>query len=158
MEFFNALKIIAIPRDQNSMAYKLVVAASTLEPSEELLNGNENLEINFIPSVPDNVEHWQVFQNDGQILRFIHNVKEFSNFKVNFQEEGKEYQGEGNQFDNPVPRGLVSLEQMFDRQDRCKVKKYSLKPGDYIEVNIGNDKNPKLIKIGKGTNEKEKKT
>ena len=46
---------------------------------------------------------------------------------------------------------------MFDRQDRCKVKKDSLKPGDYIEVNIGNDKDPKLIKIGKGTNEKERK-
>ena len=84
-------------------------------------------------------------------------MDEFSNFSVNFQEEGKEYQGDGNQFDNPVPRGLVSLEQMFDRQDRWKVKKDSRKPGDYIEVNIGNEKDPKLIKIGKGMNEKERK-
>ena len=30
-----------------------------------------------------------------------------------------------------------------------------MKPGDYIEINIGSDKNPKLIKIGKGTSEKE---
>ena len=31
-----------------------------------------------------------------------------------------------------------------------------MKPGDYIEINIGSDKNPKLIKIGKGTSEKER--
>ena len=46
---------------------------------------------------------------------------------------------------------------MFDTQDRYKVKNDSLKHGDYIEVNIGNDKDPKLIKIEKGANEKEKK-
>ena len=31
-----------------------------------------------------------------------------------------------------------------------------MKPGDYIEINIGSYKNPKLIKIGKGTYEKER--
>ena len=31
-----------------------------------------------------------------------------------------------------------------------------MKPGDYIEINIGSDKNPKLIKIGKGTSGKER--
>ena len=31
-----------------------------------------------------------------------------------------------------------------------------MKPGDYIEMNIGSDKNPKLIKIGKETSKKER--
>ena len=31
-----------------------------------------------------------------------------------------------------------------------------MKPVDYVEINIGSDKNPKLIKIGKGTSEKER--
>ena len=91
MEFFDALNIIEIPREQNSMADKLAVAASTLQLSEELMNGDEKLEINFRPSVSDNMEHWQVFRDDEQILRFIHNVQEFSIFNVSFQEEGKEY-------------------------------------------------------------------
>ena len=95
------------------------------------------LEINFKPSVLDNMEHCQVFQNYEQILRFIHNVEEFSNFEVNFQEEGKEYQGEGDQFDNPVPRGFVDLEQIFDKHDGRKNNIVSMKPGDYIEINIG---------------------
>ena len=96
MEFFDALNIIEIPREQNSMADNLAVAASTLQPSEELMNGDRKLEIRFRPSVPENMEHWQVFRDDEQILRFIHNVQEFSNFNISFQEEGKEYQGKGN--------------------------------------------------------------
>ena len=31
-----------------------------------------------------------------------------------------------------------------------------MKHGDYVEINIGSDKNPKLTKIGKGTSEKER--
>ena len=54
-------------------------------------------------------------------MRFIHNVDEFLNFKANDQEENKEYYGEGDQFNNLVPRGLVALENIFDRQDRKRV-------------------------------------
>ena len=61
-----------------------------------MLEGDCPLEIKFRPSVPDNVEHWQVLKDDEQILRFINNIDEFSNFKANEQEQGKEYQGEGN--------------------------------------------------------------
>ena len=120
MEFFDALNIEAIPRDQNCAADKLAVPASTLQPLEEMLGGDCPLEINFRPSVPDNVEHWQVFKDDEQILKFINNINEFSNFKANEQEQGKELQGEGDQFNNPVSRGLVGLEQIFDRHDRRK--------------------------------------
>ena len=89
MEFFYALNIEEIPRDQNSAADKLAVSASTLQPSEAMLEGSHPLEINFRPFVPDNVEHWQVFKDDEQILRFINNIDEFSNFKANEQEQDK---------------------------------------------------------------------
>jgi ribonuclease HI len=82
IEFFDAIDLIAIPRDQNSLADSLVVAASTLQPSEDLMKGKGKLEIIFRPSIPNNIDHWQVFKDDEQILRFIHNVKEFSSFNV----------------------------------------------------------------------------
>ena len=66
------------------MADKLEVADSTLQPSEELLNGDGKLEINVRPSIPDNMEHWQVFQSDEQILNFLHYVDGLSNFSGNF--------------------------------------------------------------------------
>ena len=45
---------------------------------------------------------------------------------------------------------------MFDQKERHKNKKEEIKIGDYMEINIGTDKDPKLIKIGKGTSKKER--
>jgi hypothetical protein len=139
------------------LADSLAVAASTLQPSEDLIKGKGKLEIIFRPSVPDNVDHWQVFKDDEQILRFIHNVQEFSGFNVSYKEEGKDYIEEDNPIKNPVPRGITSLENIFDRHDMHKKKKEVIKPGSYIEINIGTEEVPRFIKIGKGTSEKERK-
>ena len=96
-----------------------------------------------------------VFRDDEHILRFIHNIDEFSNFNINKQEEGKQYQ-EDSQPINPISRGFTKLENIFDRQDGKKNNINQMKPGDYIEINIGLETNPKIIKIGKGTSEKER--
>jgi ribonuclease HI len=123
IEFFDVIYLIAIPRDQNSLADNLVVATSTLQPSEDPMKGKGKLEIIFRPSVPDNIDHWQVFKDDEQILRFIHNVKEFSGFNVSYKEEGKEYVDEDNLIKNPVPRGIIALEFFFGKHDMYKKKK-----------------------------------
>jgi hypothetical protein len=154
---FDAMDIISVPRDQNNLADSLVVAASTHQPSEDLIKGEGKLEIIFRPSVPDNVDHWQVFRDDKQILRFIHNVQEFSDFNVSYKEEGKDYPEEDDSIKNPSPRGITTLEKIFDMHDMHKKKKEVIKPGSYIEVNIGTEEAPRLIKIGKGTSEKERK-
>jgi len=101
----------------------LAVSTSTLQPSKELLNGQGKLEINYRPSVPDNIDHWQVFRDDKQILRFIHNVQEFLSFNVSYKEEGNEYPKVEDPIKNPVPRGIIALEQIFDRHDMHKKKK-----------------------------------
>jgi hypothetical protein len=38
-----------------------------------------------------------------------------------------------------------------------KKKKETIKPGSYIEINIGTKEVPRFIKIGKGTSKKERK-
>jgi ribonuclease HI len=157
IEMFDAMDRISVPRDQNSLANSLAAAASTLQPSEDLMKGEGKLEIIFRPSVPNNVDHWQVFRDDKQILRFIHNVQEFSDFNVSYKEEGKDYVEEDNPLKNPVPREITALEKIFDRHDMHKKKKEVVKPGSYIEVNIGTEEVPRLIKIGKATSEKERK-
>jgi hypothetical protein len=149
IELFDAIDLISIPRDQNSLADSLAVAASTLQPSEDLIKGKGKLEIIFRPSVPDNVDHWQVFRDDEQILRFIHNVQEFSGFNVSYKEEGKYYIEEDDPIKNPIPRGITSLEKIFDRHDMHKKKKEVIKPDSYIEVNIG-QRSPKAHKNWKG--------
>jgi hypothetical protein len=154
IELFDAIDLISVPRDQNSLADSLAVAASTLQPLEDLIKGKGKLEIIFRPSVPDNVDHWQVFRDDEQILRFIYNVQEFSGFNVSYKEEGKDYVEKDNPIKNPVPRGITSLEKIFDMHDMYKKKKEVIKPGSYIEVNFGTEEVSRLIKIEKGTSDK----
>ena len=57
MDWFDALNLRKIPREMNGLADKLAVATSTLQPSDEMISGNRNMEINFRPSIPDNVDH-----------------------------------------------------------------------------------------------------
>ena len=71
MEWFDALNIQKVPREMNGLADGLAVAASTLQPLDEIINGNGKMEINFIPSIPDNVDHWKVFKDDEKLLRFL---------------------------------------------------------------------------------------
>ena len=48
------------------------------------------------------------------------------------------------------------LSYIFDRQDKKKSNVEQMKPGEYIEINIGTETEPKMIKIGKGTSKKER--
>ena len=119
-----------------------------------MIEGNGKFEIDFRSSIPDNLNHWQVFKDDKHIINFINNLKEFSDFQVCFQKE-ESYTGEDDQPSNHVPKKVVEWEKAFDRQDRCK-KKEIRKLKDYIEINIGTEEEPRKIKIGKGTSEKER--
>jgi hypothetical protein len=123
IEMFDATDLISVPRNQNSLSDSLVIATSTLQPSEDLIKGEGKLEIIFRPSVPDNIDHWKVFRDDKQILIFIHNVQEFSDFNVSYKEEGKDYAEEDNPIKNPIPRGITALEKIFDKHDMYKKKK-----------------------------------
>jgi ribonuclease HI len=71
---FDAFCITAIPREQNQQADALATAASTLRPPP-LPKLKHEVEMRFRPSIPDNVRHWQVFEDDQQIKRFLEAVE-----------------------------------------------------------------------------------
>jgi hypothetical protein len=73
MESFDVLYLEAKPRMFNEKDDALAIVASTLQPCKDLLEGRK-LEIIFKPFVPTNVEHWQVFDDEAQITRFINNL------------------------------------------------------------------------------------
>jgi hypothetical protein len=121
MENFDALDLVAIPRDQNLKADELPVVASTLQLSQDLMDGNVKVEVIFRRSVSDNVDHWQIFDDDKQVIKFLNNIQEFSDFHTSEKEEGCNYT-KNDQKINPVPRSLVAQEQLFDREDGHKPK------------------------------------
>lgn len=49
------------------------------------------MKVIFRPSVPDNIEHWQIFNDESQVIQFLNNMEEFLNFKVGYKEEGCNY-------------------------------------------------------------------
>jgi hypothetical protein len=97
------------------------------------------------------MNHWQVFDDDKQVIKFLTHMHEFSDFGINVREEGCNYNGDDDKL-NPVPRWVVTQEKSFDRQDGHKWKEESKeKLCDHLEVNIGSDQEPRMIKVGKTT-------
>jgi ribonuclease HI len=74
--FFLAFNISFIPREENVMADSLAVSASNFRvPLPPKLR--YDLEVKYRPSIPDNVKHWKVFEDDLEIKRFLEVVDEF---------------------------------------------------------------------------------
>jgi ribonuclease HI len=151
MESLDALNLIDIPREQNFKEDELAAVASTLQLSQELIKENISVEVIFRHSVPDNMDHWQIFDDDKQVIRFLNHMQEFSEFHVSEKEQGCNYTKDDYKT-NSVPRGLVAKEKLFDRQDGHKPKEETgKKPSDHFEVNIAIDEEPRMVKVGKST-------
>ena len=85
----------------------------------------------YRPSIPDNIKHWQVFKDEEQMKRFLETMGEFSNMEIDVDEEEVESEDTsernweekvaGNKVlqlnGNIIPRGLVPLEILFDKND-----------------------------------------
>ena len=106
------------------------MATSTLQLSDELIKEKIKMEIIFRPSVPDNSEHWQVFNDEKQAIRFLNSLDEFENFRISSKEDGSE---DHDDIINPTSRNIVALEQHFDRHDATKLKEENkMDPDEFI--------------------------
>ena len=113
-----------IPRAMNHLADSLDVPASMfIPPMPPKLN--YEIQVKYMPSLPDNVKFWKVFENDDELSKFLQVVDEFSDMHIdqenlNVEESQrpkvKEKMGKHNivQFpSNHIPRGLVPLEELL---------------------------------------------
>jgi ribonuclease HI len=153
---FRKISIEAVPREENHVADALAVSASTLQPCEGPLHDLCRMEVLFRPSIPDNLEHWQVFEDDDQIIRFMENSKEFTNTQVAFLADSMDLEIINLQ-NNTLPKGCIPLENLFHRHDVFKGKITNKQAEEALDFNIGTEMDPRMVKIGKGTTEKERK-
>ena len=136
--FFLAFNIQFMPREQNRMADSLAAAASTFRPPQNPLLRYE-VEVRYRPSNPDKIKHWQVFEDEEQMKRFLETVGEFSNMEIDDDEEEVESEDTsernwekkvaGNKVlqlkGNIIPRGLVPLEIFLTRMmSHCSQAKW----------------------------------
>jgi ribonuclease HI len=156
--FFLAFNISFVPREENAMADSLVVSASNFRvPLPPKLR--YDVEVKYRPSIPDNVKHWKVFEDDLEIKRFLETVDEFSALHID-QDPDSEINPHADVFlnkianhhivqlpSNHIPKGLVPLERLFDRNDVAVKGKVSNEDVDVAECNIGTEKDPKFVKL-----------
>jgi hypothetical protein len=76
IEYFNSFNIYFIPRDKNHKADSLSLAASLSNPDDILRKISFQVERAFRPSVLNNIEYLQVFDNDEQLDNFLLNDDE----------------------------------------------------------------------------------
>ena len=72
MQKFSLFNINSIPILSNSKADLLANVASKLLPVEGLSPNAFSIELLFRPSIMDNITNWRVFDDDQQVINFLH--------------------------------------------------------------------------------------
>jgi len=87
------------------------------------------VEVKYRPSIPDNVKHWKVFEDDLEIKRSLETMEELSALHIDQdQDDIKSPHADiflkkiaGHKIiqlpSNHIPKGLAPLERLFDRND-----------------------------------------
>jgi hypothetical protein len=170
MNKFSAFNINSIPRLNNSKDDLLANVASKLFPTEGLSPNEFSVELLFRPSVPDNITNWRVFDDDQQIIIFLHMEETFQGIVIdkcthddNFHDftviPDPRIPESSSDMVNLIPKSVVRLEKFYDLQDKfkklvnCKTNRSSL---SYEKVNLGTNDNPQCINLGVGCSEQEK--
>jgi hypothetical protein len=152
-------------RGENTSANSLAILASFLKvPLLPMVK--YDVEIKYRPSIPNNVKHWKVFEDDLEIEKFLQSVDEFSTLHI---DQDPDLEGDPHPevflneisnhhiiqlLSNHILRGLLPLERLFDGNDVAVKGKVSNEDADTIECSIGTQEEPKFVKLSRSlTNE-----
>ena len=134
---------MSIPRLKNAAANLLATLAARLVPS----NNRCSIELLFRPSVPDMITNLRVLNDDQQILECLMNDETFKGAIIDDEEHQAELK-----FDNFIPKGVRTLEQMFDLDNKFRrptnVKTHSLSL-QFELINLGTEVKPRYVNLGK---------
>lgn len=117
-----------IPRDQNIHADAFAVSASSFKLPDQT-NLLYQIQVKYRPSIPDNLKHWQIFEDDEHLKSFMQIVDQFSFLQID--EDRSEINENTRENDtsyfnskiddrdiiqlsnNFIPKGLIPLEFFF---------------------------------------------
>jgi len=143
-------------------ADSLFVSTSSSKIPEPVLL-EYHIQVKYRPSFPDNLKHWQIFEDDEQLKTFLQVINEFSNMKI--EEDKKDVQESNHQSpetsfnpkilyhdiiqlsNNFIPKGLVPLEKLFDNNDVSKNPLFNSPEEEIRECNIGTLNDVRNVKL-----------
>lgn len=68
--FFDAFNLTYIPRNQNIHADSLAVSDSSFKIPDQT-NVLYQIQVKYKPSIPDNLKHWKIFEDDEHLKYFL---------------------------------------------------------------------------------------
>ena len=121
---FEAFDIKSIPHTMNFEADMLANAASNLCPSDDFSHNIFSVEFIYRPSIPDNITDWRVFEDDEQIINFLHSEDTFKRLVIDDEQHEALLQASASEekpeHSNTMPKNIVRLEKLFDLQNKFK--------------------------------------
>jgi hypothetical protein len=113
-------------------------------------------ELIYRSSIPDKITNWRVFEDNEQIINFLHSEDTFKGSVIDDEQHEALLQAstlvEKPEHSNIIPKNIVKLEKLFDLQEKFK-RPTNTKPRSstllYEAVNLGTEQDPKNINLGK---------
>jgi hypothetical protein len=164
LEEFLEYNLSTIPRGQNQIVDSLATSTSVFK-IPIFPNKKYDIEVKHVPTMPNNIKYWQVFEDDKQVERFIQMSDEFVNVNIDDEcccneDERTIARSNKDPFQNQIagrdivqlknniiPKGLVSLEKLFYENDVARNPKITANDEDVEDFNIGTQENPRIIKL-----------
>ena len=149
LESFNAFNIQSIPRKENRHAYRLAeIGASYDVPGDLEEKKKQQIKMIVRHVIPDNNTHWKVFESDEQIVSFLQNEAKFSN-KNQSRLQDKYGDQIINLSSNKLPKGLITLESVFNPDDQARGRDMNLATNedDYTSVMVADGKSLNMGKV-----------
>jgi hypothetical protein len=150
----------------------LANVASKLLPAEGFSPNAFSVELMFRPSILDNITNWRVFDDDQQIINFMHMEDTFQDVVIDENTHNENLcdfsvisdprsAETSSDLVNSIPKSVVRLEKIYDLHDKFRgVVNYKTNSSSllYETVNLGTQDNPQNINLGKGCSQEERST
>ena len=150
----------------------LANVASKLIPVEGFMKNAFSVELIFRPLILDNVTKWHVFDDDQQIINFLHMKDTFQDVIIdeiqherdlNDTSSGELDKLKEQLFDKvkSIPKSVIRMEKFYDFQDKfkkvvnCKTNSSSM---SFEVVNLGTNENPQNVYLGTDCTKEERIT
>jgi len=151
MESFNSFNISFIPREKNQKVDPLAVVVSLFNPDDSQNQSTFHVKRSFWPSIPDNQEYLQVFENYEHISNFLTN--HYSMVSNDLEENQDSLKELADRSVAIFPKDYVSLESLLTREDQKKIfdpkEESSIrKVQETQKINIGTHDSPKYLNLG----------
>jgi len=121
------------------------------------------IQVKYKPSIPDNLKHWKIFEDDKQLKSFLQVTDDFSFLQIDDDRAEISENAEENDTsdfkahisnhdiiqlsNNFIPKGLIPLEKLFDQNDVFQNLQSISSEDDIEEINIGTVEDVKNIKL-----------